>query len=180
MNAWAKTANVKFVEGFTDPDVRIARAGGADGGYWSYIGTDIKSIPADQPTMNLEAFSMATPDSEYHRVVRHETGHTLGFPHEHMREELVDKIDPDKAIEYFGRTQGWSAAEVRAQVLTPLEQSSLMGTRHADPKSIMCYQIPGEITKDEKPIIGGLDIDRSDYRFAAKVYHKAAATAAAR
>ncbi len=36
---------------------------------------------------------MQTPESEYHRVVRHETGHTLGFPHEHMRKELVEKID---------------------------------------------------------------------------------------
>src|SRR5205085_8576725 len=82
MNAWAKTANVRFVQTKTDPQVRIAREGGADGGYWSYLGTDILQIDADQPTMNLEAFAMDTPESEFHRVVRHETGHTLGFPHE--------------------------------------------------------------------------------------------------
>jgi hypothetical protein len=171
MNAWAKTANVKFVETKTDPQVRIARQGGPNGGYWSYIGTDILHIPKDQPTMNLEAFSMSIPDSEYHRVVRHETGHTLGFPHEHMRKALVDKIDPQKAIAYFESTQGWSEEEVRAQVLTPLEESSLMGTR-ADPKSIMCYQIPGDVTKDGKPIVGGLDIDASDFGFAASIYPK--------
>src|SRR5215831_815959 len=160
MNAWAKTANVRFVEAKTDPQVRIAREGGADGGYWSYIGTDILHIAKDQPTMNLEAFSMSTPDSEYHRVVRHETGHTLGFPHEHMRKALVDKIDPTKAIAFFMQTQGWSEEEVREQVLTPIEESTLKGTT-PDPKSIMCYQIPGSITKDGKPIIGGLDIDVS-------------------
>src|SRR5581483_1442734 len=148
------------------------RQGGQDGGYWSYVGTDITSIEAGQPTMNLEAFTMSTPDSEFHRVVRHETGHTLGFPHEHMRKELVDKIDSQKAIEYFGRTQGWNEDEVRAQVLTPLEESSLLGTPHADPNSIMCYQIPGEITKDGEPIPGGTDIDESDYAFAASIYHK--------
>lgn len=172
MNAWNKTANVGFVETSTDPQIRITRAGGDNGGYWSYVGTDVSSIEASQPTMNLEAFSMQTPESEFHRVVRHETGHTMGFPHEHMRRELVAKIDPDKAIEYFGRTQGWSAADVRAQVLTPIEESSLRGTPHADPNSIMCYQIPGSITKDGKPIIGGVDIDKSDYAFAAKIYHK--------
>ncbi len=96
----------------------------------------------------------------------------MGFPHEHMRRELVAKIDVDKAIEYFGRTQGWSPSDVRAQVLTPIEDSSLLGTAHADPKSIMCYQIPGSITKDGKPIVGGVDIDKSDYTFAAKIYHK--------
>jgi hypothetical protein len=109
--------------------------------------------------------------SEFHRVVRHETGHTLGFPHEHMRKALVDKIDPDKAIEYFMRTQGWTEDEVRAQVLTPIEESSLMGTR-VDARSIMCYQIPGEVTKNGKPILGGLDIDKTDYRFAGDIYPK--------
>ena len=171
MNAWAKTANVKFVETSTDPQVRIARMGGADGGYWSYVGTDILHIKKTDPTMNLEAFTMDTPESEFHRVVRHETGHTLGFPHEHMRKALVDKIDVDKAIKYFEETQGWSEAEVRAQVLTPIEESSLLGTK-ADPKSIMCYQIPGDITKDGKPIVGGKDIDASDFTFAAKIYPK--------
>jgi hypothetical protein len=123
--------------------------------------------------MNLEAFTMNTPESEFHRVVRHETGHTMGFPHEHMRRELVNRIHPDKAIAYFGATQGWSPAEVRQQVLTPIEDSSLRGTAHADPDSIMCYQIPGSITKDGRPIIGGLDIDRQDFAFAALIYPEA-------
>lgn len=171
MNAWGATANTKFVETRTDPQVRIAREGGADGGYWSYLGTDVLHIPKSEQTMNLEEFSMRTPESEYQRVVRHETGHTLGFPHEHMRKVLVDKIDTAKAIEYFVRTQGWSEAEVRQQVLTPLEESSLLGTR-PDPKSIMCYQIPGELTKDGKPILGGKNIDASDAAFAARIYPK--------
>jgi len=119
MNAWAKTGNVKFVESKTSPQVRIAFA--ADG-YWSYVGTDILHIGATEPTMNLEAFSMTTADAEFHRVVRHETGHTMGFPHEHMRRELVNRIDPQKAIKYFGQTQGWSEQMVRQQVLTPLDE----------------------------------------------------------
>ncbi len=173
MNAWAKSSNVQFTETKSGGQVRIARAGGANGGYWSYVGTDILSIAKAQATMNLEAFTMQTPESEYHRVIRHETGHTLGFPHEHMRRQLVAKIDPAKAIAYFKKTQGWSPAEVRAQVLTPLEDSTLLGTPKPDPKSIMCYQLPGEIMKDGKPIVGGLDIDQSDYAFAGSIYPKA-------
>lgn len=173
MNAWAKTANVRFVQTSADPQVRIARAGGQDGGYWSYVGTDILHPPADQPTMNLEAFSMDTPESEFHRVVRHETGHTLGFPHEHMRKGLVARIDVKKAIAFFQETQGWSPSETRAQVLTPIDESTLMGTT-PDPNSIMCYQIPGTITKDGKPILGGLDIDELDYDFAGTLYPKPA------
>ena len=101
MNAWAKTANVRFVPSSTSPHVRIARQGGADGGYWSYLGTDILTIAANAPTLNLEGFTMSTPESEFRRVVRHETGHTLGFPHEHMRRRLVKLIDPKKAIAFF-------------------------------------------------------------------------------
>ena len=171
MNAWARTANVEFTQSKTDPQVRIAREEGPNGGYWSYLGTDILHIPPDQPTMNLEAFTMDTVDSEFHRVVRHETGHTLGFPHEHMRKALVAKIDPQKAIAFFQATQGWTAAETKAQVLTPIEESSLLGTT-PDPRSIMCYQIPGTITKDGEPIVGGKDIDALDYEFAGHLYPK--------
>jgi len=172
MNAWAETANVSFVETSGQAQVRIAREGGADGGYWSYLGTDILHIAKTQPTMNLEGFTMATSEAEFKRVVRHETGHTLGFPHEHMRRELVDLIDRDKAIEYFERTQRWTQEEVEQQVLTPIEDSSLLGTPRADSNSIMCYQIPGTITKSGNPIVGGLDIDELDYEFAASVYPK--------
>jgi len=175
MNAWGTTANVKFREesaAMTDTaDVRIARA---MDGHWSYLGTDIKLIDHGQPTMNLQAFTMKTPDSEFYRVVRHETGHTLGCPHEHLRAGLVALIDEAKAIEYFGRTQGWSPDEVRRQVLTPIDPMLLKGTRE-DQQSIMCYQIPGSITKTGKPIAGGLDIDKIDYDFLGLMYPKPAA-----
>jgi hypothetical protein len=172
MNAWAKSANVLFTESATDPDVRISRVNSPvdDAGYWSYVGTDIKHIAKGKATMNLESFTMNTPESEYKRVVRHETGHTLGFPHEHMRRQLVNRIDRAKAIKYFARTDGWSADDVEAQVLTPLEESTILGTTRADQLSIMCYQLPGSITKNGKPIIGGTDIDPQDYKFAASIY----------
>ena len=170
MNAWSSRINSTFVETNSDAQVRIARTQGD--GYWSYLGTDILSVPAGQPTMNLDSFTMQMLESEYHRVVRHETGHTLGCPHEHMRRELVERIDEEKAIEYFGETQGWTPEEVRQQVLTPIEESSLLGTAHTDPNSIMCYQIPGTITKDGQPILGGLDIDESDFQFMATIYPK--------
>src|SRR4051794_5538347 len=37
MNAWKATAKVRFVETGTDPQVRIARESGENGGYWSYL-----------------------------------------------------------------------------------------------------------------------------------------------
>lgn len=169
MNAWGEYANVQFaLAAAGSADVRIARTPGD--GYWSYLGTDIRMIPRDQPTMNLDSFSLQTPESEYRRVVRHETGHTLGFPHEHLRKELVAMLDREKTIAYFMESQGWLREEVIQQVLTPLEDRLLQETPTADAMSIMCYQLPGSITTDGKPIPGGLDIDAIDGDFAGKRY----------
>lgn len=174
MNAWTKTANVVFRETSGAGLVRIARLNAPEdmAGYWSYVGTQILGIDDDQPTFNLEGFTMRTSESEFRRVVRHEAGHTLGFEHEHMRKELVQQIDKRKAIAYFDRTDGWSAKETLEQVLTPLAAKSIMGTTESDPHSIMCYQLPGAITKNGKDIPGGLDINANDFAFAAKVYPK--------
>jgi hypothetical protein len=171
MNAWSTYGNVTFTAVTTDPQVRITRD---TGGYASYLGTDILSIDSSQPTMWLQAFTMNTEESEFHRVVRHETGHTLGFPHEHMRKEIVANIDSEKAIALFMRTQGWSREEVIAQVLTPLDQSTL-NAAPIDPESIMCYALPGSIMKDGQPVPGGTDIDAEDGSFAATIYPKTGA-----
>lgn len=172
MNAWGTYANVQFVETATDPQVRIARADSPPdlAGFWSFLGTDINHIDADKPTMNLDSFTINTPDAKFFRVVRHETGHTLGFPHEHLRDEIIERIDRDKAIEYFRENVGWTEAMVISNVLTPMDNSALIATAHADENSIMCYELPGSIMKDNVAIVGGADIDDQDAIFAASVY----------
>jgi astacin (peptidase family M12A) len=168
LNAWAQYGGISFAETSGTGDVRISRG---PGGYWSYLGTDIKLIPQSRQTMNLQGFTMNTAESEYRRVLRHEAGHTLGFPHEHMRKALVDRIDPQKAYAYFLRTQGWSKEMVDQQVLTPLDARTIIGTE-PDQDSIMCYQLPGEITRDGQPIRGGTDINQTDAAFAGIIYPK--------
>jgi len=41
----------------------------------------------------------------------------------------------------------------------------------------MCYQIPGNITRNGRPILGGTDIDASDAAFAGLIYPKPKTTA---
>jgi hypothetical protein len=113
LNAWSEHANVSFTEVETDPQVRIARwtaaeAPPGESGYWSALGTDILGVAPGVPTMNLEAFTMRTSEEEFRRVVRHEAGHTLGFPHEHLRAELVSRLSRERVIAAFMRSQGWS------------------------------------------------------------------------
>ena len=56
-----------------ESSARITRGAG---GYWSYLGTDILSIPKlIRLQMNLEGFSsMATPNPEFIRVVETRNG----------------------------------------------------------------------------------------------------------
>jgi hypothetical protein len=169
MNAWGQYGNIQFVESNLNPQVRINRGAG---GYWSYLGTDILQIPSNQPTMNLQGFTMNTADSEFYRVVRHETGHTLGFPHEHLRAEIINGIDRERAIALFMATQGWTRQQVINQVLTPISESALIATAHADPNSIMCYGLPGSIMLNGQPVPGGRDINALDAQLAALVYPK--------
>ena len=181
LNAWNARANVTFTASNVDPQVRIARFTAAEApnmdGYWSYLGTDILTIPKDEPTMNLEAFTMATRDSEFHRVVRHEAGHTLGFPHEHMRAGIIKRLDRERVITSFMASQGWSRQEVIDQILTPLEESPFLlspviGTLKPEETSIMCYQIDGDLTLDGRPVEGGTEITDADHAFAALAYPK--------
>lgn len=164
MNAWA--IGVRFRLTNSTGDVRISRG---SGGYWSYLGTDIRLIPSNRQTMNLEGFTMSTAESEYRRVVRHETGHTLGFPHEHLRKELVARLDREKTYQYFWEKYRWDRPKVDSNVLTPLDDRTIMGTP-TDQTSIMCYQLPGRITKDGRPILGGTDINSTDLNFARRIY----------
>lgn len=174
MNSWSKSTSMSFRETRGTGEVRIARVTSPpeDAGFWSYIGTEILLAEEDEATMNLEGFTMKTSEKEFRRVVRHEAGHTLGFEHEHMRSGLVKRIDRAKAYRYFDLEFGWPKDMVDEQVLTPLKNRSLMGTAESDPHSIMCYQLPGSITKDGRPIVGGVDINRKDAAFAGSVYPK--------
>jgi hypothetical protein len=175
-NVWGESANIVFALTGGIGDVRVATRPGD--GYWSYLGTDIRHIAPQMPTMNLDSFSMQTPESEFLRVPPHEFGHSCGFPHEHMRSGLVRRLDPQKTIAYFLLTQGWSPQMTEQQVLTPIPESDLQSATPVDQVSIMCYSLPAEITIDGLPIVGGSAIDSTDRAVAAQYYPKAPVAAA--
>lgn len=161
-NHWGKFANIKFSWTQREGQIRVSLG---RGGYWSYLGTDCLSIPANQQTMNLEGISLRTSEKERRRVIYHEFGHALGCPHEHMRAAVIARLDPAKVIAWGRNQLGWSESQVRAQILTPLSEQSIRGTPEADDDSIMCYQFPGSVTKDGRPIPGGDDFTEMDKLF---------------
>lgn len=168
-NAWGELANIRFsASALGSAHVRVARTPGS--GHWCYLGNQCLRVSRNEPTMNLDSFTMQTPDSEFYRVVRHEVGHLLGAPHEHMRKVIVDRLDPARTIAYFRQTQGWDEATTRQQVLTPVEETSLLRPTAPEDTSIMCYQLPGSITRDGRPITGGMNITPSDMAYMAGIY----------
>lgn len=120
----------------------------------------------------IDVYDMTVPDADSF-IANGCVVHNCGFPHEHMRGELVARLDVQKTLAYFARYQGWNAQTTRQQVLTPLSEASIRGTPNADQDSIMCYRLPGSITTDGQPIRGGNDIDDLDAQWASKLYPKA-------
>ena len=73
---------------------------------------------------------------------------------------------------FFLRTQGWSRQTVDGRVLTPLSQSSIMGTP-AGQGFDHVLSASGIITKNGQPIRGGgEDINATDAAFAGRIYPK--------
>ena len=72
---WAQAANLKF-DFNNAPNAEIRIAFDSSDGAWSYIGTDCRSIPVNQPTMNLGFLDGGT--------TAHEFGHAIGLAHEHQ------------------------------------------------------------------------------------------------
>eukprot|EP00243_Klebsormidium_subtile_P000068 TRINITY_DN100_c0_g1_i4.p1 TRINITY_DN100_c0_g1~~TRINITY_DN100_c0_g1_i4.p1 ORF type:complete len:290 (+),score=6.14 TRINITY_DN100_c0_g1_i4:177-1046(+) len=166
MNAWDCSITFEQAPSGSAGNVRISLAGE---GYWSYLGTDILLVPVNQPTMNLQGFNMDTSDTEFHRVVCHETGHTLGFPHEQLRKEIVNRIDHEKAYAWFKAWYGWSKQMVDNNVLSPIDDDEISGNA-TDEQSIMAYHLPASIMKDGNEVHGGDRINSSDMTFCHTVY----------
>lgn len=82
---WSKYAFIafNFVDDLTTATIRISFL--PDRGSMSYIGTEVSSVPLEEPTLNIGRISgdsdILTPEET--GVILHELGHTLGMVHEH-------------------------------------------------------------------------------------------------
>jgi hypothetical protein len=171
LNEPNRVCNLKFVLTGKQSDalVRITRTPGE--GYWSFVGPDILQIPNDEPTMNLESFTVDDPsDAEYMRVVPHEGLHTGGCIHEHQRKAIIDLLDKLKVEAWLSAYAGWTVAEVDQQVFVYAPEEELTATPFADPSSVMAYAFPASVTKNGVAIPGGSGLTQLDKDFLARMY----------
>jgi serralysin len=140
-----------------------------DSGHWSYVGTDCRMIPQQFQTMNIGLAERDSP-TEWNRVVWHETFHALGFNHEHQHPRSNIPWNKPAVYRYYGETQGWSRAEIDAQVLNRSRATNIFGGE-PDKDSIMMYPIPAELLLDPKFAVGwNSKFSRRDLEILARVY----------
>jgi len=134
---WTAVCNLSIV--FDDaPGAEIRIAFDPNDGAWSYVGTDCRSIPADQPTMNLGFLDGGT--------AAHEWGHAIGLAHEHQNPAGGIQWNEEVVLRALaGSPNFWDAATTRHNVLQRYGADQIKGTRF-DPDSIMLYFFPAEWT----------------------------------
>jgi len=168
---WTQSANIKF-EFDNIPNAEIRIAFDPSDGAWSYIGTDCRSIPLNQPTMNLGFQDGGT--------TAHEFGHALGLAHEHQNPAGGIQWNEAVVIRELAKSPNfWDEATTRHNVLRRYSLDQINGTQF-DPDSIMLYFFPAAWTLNGVATKANSTLSNLDKGFiaGAKMYPKDGGTLA--
>jgi hypothetical protein len=134
---WTDHANLRF-EFNNAPDAEIRIAFDGSDGAWSYIGTDCRAIPQNEPTMNLGFLDGGT--------AAHEFGHAIGLGHEHQNPEGGIDWNREAVIQDLsGSPNFWTLDQIEHNVFGKYSRDQIRGTDF-DPDSIMLYFFPDNWT----------------------------------
>lgn len=149
---------------------QIRIAFNANGGSWSYIGTDGLGIHPSQPTMNLGWATLESAEHDFCSVVIHEFGHALGLLHEHNHPEA--RIKWNRAAVYAdleGPPNCWDRRTIDYNVFARFDASNVI-TTDFDHASVMIYTIPARWTVDGKSFMPSWTLSAGDVATIRKLY----------
>jgi len=166
---WAQVANLKFeFNNALNAEIRITFD--RNDGAWSYVGTDCRSIPLDQPTMNLGFLDGGT--------AAHEFGHAIGLAHEHQNPAVGIQWNEAVVIREAAKSPNfWDETTTRHNILRKYSADQINGTKF-DPDSIMLYFFPASWTLNGIGTKANDVLSSMDKAFVAgaKMYPKAGGT----
>jgi hypothetical protein len=154
-------ANLRFeFNNASDAEIRITFD--PNDGAWSNVGTDCRSVPLNQPTMNLGFMDGGT--------VAHEFGHAIGMGHEHQNP--AGGLQFDAAVvtrDLSGPPNRWTPEQIRFNVLEKYAVDQIRGTNF-DPQSIMLYFFPARWTTNGIGTEANEVLSETDKTFIASTY----------
>lgn len=159
---WQNACNLKFL--FNDaPDAEIRISFDENDGAWSYVGTDCRFIPLNEPTMNL-----GWTDGG---VIEHEFGHAIGLSHEHQNPDGGIQWNAEKVIEDLsGPPNWWTRDTIIHNVLSKYSMDQIRGTEF-DRESIMLYAFPASWTRNGVATPFNSKLSKKDEEFVGKVLY---------
>jgi len=166
---WTAFANLTFdFNQAANAEIRITFD--PNDGAWSYVGTDNRHIPLNEPTMNLGFMDGGT--------AAHEFGHAIGLAHEHQNPAGGIEWNEATVIQSLsGPPNNWDEATIRHNVLNKYRADQVQGTTF-DRDSIMLYFFPGSwvssgIGTHANDVLSAMD---KAYIASAQAYPKSAPT----
>ena len=166
---WTAFANLTFdFNQAANAEIRVTFD--PNDGAWSYVGTDNRHIPLNEPTMNLGFMDGGT--------AAHEFGHAIGLAHEHQNPAGGIEWNEATVIQSLsGPPNNWDEETIRHNVLNKYRADQVQGTTF-DRDSIMLYFFPGSwvssgIGTHANDVLSAMD---KAYIASAQAYPKSAPT----
>ena len=166
---WSQMANLQFdFNNASNAEIRITFD--RNDGAWSYVGTDCRGIPLNEPTMNLGFLDGGTAG--------HEFGHAIGLAHEHQNPAGGIQWNEEVVLREAAKSPNfWDEATTRHNILRKYSAAQINGTAF-DPDSIMLYFFPASWTLNGIGTKANEVLSAMDKAFVAgaKMYPKAGGT----